>query len=50
MRKETKQVFSDIEEIKTMQIQKAKQMYFILNELTFNKSKAVNATIRSSFC
>jgi hypothetical protein len=42
-------VFSDLEATKIEQIEKAKQLYFLLNEYTFGNSKAVNATIKNSF-
>jgi hypothetical protein len=42
-------VFSDIEAEKIEQIEKAKQLYFLLNEYSFNPSKSVAATIKSSF-
>jgi hypothetical protein len=40
-------VLSDIEAIRTQEIEKAKQMYFLLNEFSFGNSKSVNATIKN---
>ena len=42
-------VLSDLETTRAQEIERAKQIYFLLNEYTFNNSKSVGATIKGSF-
>jgi hypothetical protein len=49
MEKTNQTVLSDVESIRAKEIERAKQIYFLLNEYTFNNSKSVNASIKSSF-